>query len=423
MHDVVHGQVTYPSFVRDIIDTREFQRLRNLKQLGTSSKVFPCATHTRFEHCLGVCHLAGKLLETLEKNSGVQITDIHRKCVMLAALLHDIGHGPFSHMWEEFVHGGTDKHWTHEQSSCVMARELFANNGIQLSQGYEHFYAEQLICALITGNQEALKTLLTPDTMFLGEIVHNKWFKLDVDKWDYLLRDLFYLRGAVDIDSEFVKLFEYARVVRDSDGVTHIGYRAGDYRWIVEVFEARAKLHIECYQNPIILGLEKLLIDALTHAEDCGFTLKGKKISEAHKSPLVYLYLDDSIINLIETTDSTKLHDARQMLDRIRRRDLYSCIYVSSKPCDIEKLNERFGQDKFFQVHKRIPRGSEMAPRNVPLYDEHGDLIENTAVVESVMSTIEEKGYFEQYIVYCKSSVPNVKNSAREFLEAQTASR
>lgn len=424
LHDAVHGPVQYPGYVRAIVDTPEFQRLRNLKQLGTSSKVFPCATHTRFEHCLGVCHLAGKLLETLERNSPrVQISDIHRKCVTVAALLHDIGHGPFSHMWEDFVHAGSDKQWTHEQSSCEMARQLFANNGIQLSQGYEHFYAEQLVCALITGNQEALKTLLTPDTMFLAEIVHNKRFKLDVDKWDYLLRDLFYLRGAIDVDSDFVELFEHARVVRDVEGVTHIGYRARDYRRIVQLFEARAKLHMECYQHPIILGLEKLLIDALTQAEENGFRLKGTKISEAHQTPLVYQFLDDSVINLIETNESTKLQEVQQTLGRIRSRQLYSRVHESNEPCDIDELNKRFGTDAFFQVHKRIPYGSEMAPRNVPLFDESGDLVDSSAVVDEVMSTIAEKGHFEQFLVYCKSTGQDVISSAREYLENGTVSR
>lgn len=424
LHDAIHGAVHYPSYVQVIVDTPEFQRLRNLKQLGTSSKVFPCATHTRFEHCLGVCHLAGKLLDTLERNSRVQISDIHRKCVTVAALLHDIGHGPFSHMWEDFVHRGSDKSWTHEQSSCDMARQLFANNGIQLSQGYEHFYAEQLICALITGNQEALKTLLTPDTMFLAEIVHNKRFKLDVDKWDYLLRDLFYLRGVVDVDSGFVRLFEHARVVRDAEGVTHIGYRVRDYRWIVQLFEARAKLHMECYQHPIILGLEKLLIDALTQAEDNGFLLKGTKISEAHQSPLVYQYLDDSVITLIETNESTKLQEVQQMLGRIRCRQLYSRVHASSEPCDIDQLNNRFGTDEFFQLHKRIPYGSEMAPKNVPLFDECGELLEdNSSVVEKVLNTIPEKGHFEQYLVYCKSTELGVISSAREYLENGSVSR
>lgn len=427
--DAVHGKVTYPAYVQEIVDTKEFQRLRNLKQLGTSSKVFPSGTHTRFEHCLGVCHSADKLLKTLERNSGVQISHIHRKCVVLAALLHDIGHGPFSHMWEDFVHSGSDKHWTHEQSSCDMARQLFANNDIQISQeAYEHYYAEQLICALITGNQEALDTLLTPDTMYLAEIVHNKRFKIDVDKWDYLLRDLFYLRSAVQIGTDFIKLFDHARVIRDGSGTTHIGYRASDYRLIVALFEARTKLHIECYQHPTILGLEKLLIEALTQAEECGFRLRGTKISEAHLSPSIYLYLDDSIVSLIEASENSMLQGAQQLLARIRERQMYTKIHTSSDgPCDIENLNKRFGAETFFQVRKRIPYASQMAPRDVPLYELTGagevQLIDGREVVETVLNNLKDQSFYERYIVYCKSSASNVINTAREYLQEKSNSQ
>ncbi|XP_058464233.1 deoxynucleoside triphosphate triphosphohydrolase SAMHD1 [Malaya genurostris] len=418
VYDAIHGRVSYPSYVRQVVDTAEFQRLRGLKQVGPSSRVFPCATHTRFEHCLGVCFLARRLLETLEKNSGVLISDIHRKCVTLAALLHDVGHGPFSHMWEDFVHLGEDKDWTHEQTSCDMARHLFAANDIQLSQeSYEHFYAEQLICALITGNQKALKTLLTPDTMFLSEIVHNKQYKIDVDKWDYLLRDLYYFNGVVQIDKAFVQLFDYARVVHDKTNVSHIAYRATDYRWIVELFEARTKLHIECYQNLTVLGIEKLLIDAFRLAEESGFRLKGDKISQVHRSPEIFLYLDDSIISLIENSDNPKLKEAQHLLVRLRRRQVYTRIHVSNETCDIEHLNERFGEDLFFQVHKRIPYASEMAPRDVPLYDERGQLIDNQPVVASIMNSLSNHGFYEQYIVYCKTTSKDIINSARQYLQ------
>lgn len=423
--DPVHGKVTYPAYVQQIVDTPQFQRLRNLKQLGTSSKVFPSGTHTRFEHCLGVCHSAEKLLKILEQNSGVHINHIHRKCVILAGLLHDVGHGPFSHMWEDFVHNGSDKLWTHEQSSCDMARQLFKENGIKLSEeAYEHYYAEQLIYALITGNQEALKTLLTGDTMYLSEIVHNKHYKIDVDKWDYLLRDLFYLGNAVQIGTEFVRLFDHARVVRDDSDITHIGYRASDYHDIVALFEARTKLHIECYQHPTILGLEKLMIDALTLAEESGFRLRGTRISEAHLSPDVYLYLDDTIVSLIECSgDSSELMGAQQLLARIRLRQLYTRIHTSTDgPCDIEDLNKRFGSEEFFQVRKRIPYASQMAPRDVPLYElvnSEARLIDGSNVVGEVMNALGEQGFFEQYIVYCKSLDPKVINSAREYLSRQ----
>lgn len=84
MIDPIHGIVSYPKYVFEIIDTAEFQRLRNLKQLGLTYKVFPGAVHTRFEHCLGVCHLSDVLMTHLERNSNFSISHIHRKCVMVS---------------------------------------------------------------------------------------------------------------------------------------------------------------------------------------------------------------------------------------------------------------------------------------------------------------------------------------------------
>lgn len=134
--DPIHGVIDLPTIIFDIINTEFFQRLRNLKQLGASSYVFPGTTHTRFEHCIGwvvnlpiycfwlkkflfffkkrnfsVCHLIDKFLDILEKNSNVKVNDYHRRCVMIAGLLHDVGHGPFSHMWDQFVHQCRYKDW------------------------------------------------------------------------------------------------------------------------------------------------------------------------------------------------------------------------------------------------------------------------------------------------------------------------
>lgn len=84
INDPIHGTINFPEYVTQIVDTEEFQRLRNLKQLGIGSKVFHGATHTRFEHCLGVCHVAETLLDILERNSAVTIDAIHRKCVIVS---------------------------------------------------------------------------------------------------------------------------------------------------------------------------------------------------------------------------------------------------------------------------------------------------------------------------------------------------
>ena len=149
IQDRVHGQITMEPLLLQVMDTPEFQRLDNIKQLGGCSYIYPSATHTRKEHSIGVCHLAGLMVEHLRRtqpNLGIDNADY--LCVKWAGLVHDIGHGPFSHMFEEFVHReGEEAEWRSTSARTkadrdelleamraigppfVMHRALFASKG------------------------------------------------------------------------------------------------------------------------------------------------------------------------------------------------------------------------------------------------------------------------------------------------------
>ena len=123
----VHGLVEIPELCMKIIDTPEFQRLRFLKQCGFVDYVYPVATHTRLEHSIGTCYLAGLLAKRLQEvHPEHKITSSDILQVQVCALVHDLGHGPFSHSFERFIEKINSKkkiqiHFNHEE----MSKELF----------------------------------------------------------------------------------------------------------------------------------------------------------------------------------------------------------------------------------------------------------------------------------------------------------
>ena len=122
VYDIIHGYINIDPLAKRIIETEEFQRLREIKQLGCCNQVFPSAIHTRFEHSLGVYHLAKKYIQILNKDG--QFTDEDIKCITVGALIHDIGHGPYSHLFDEIVSND------HEYRSIELLKHMNQKYGL-----------------------------------------------------------------------------------------------------------------------------------------------------------------------------------------------------------------------------------------------------------------------------------------------------
>src|SRR5260370_16327267 len=180
--DPIHGYVRISESEKTIIDTRPVQRLRRLRQLAGSEFVYPAANHTRFEHVVGAMHLAGVLSEVLPTNLDSQTQEQMR----LAALLHDIGHGPFSHVFEPLMVHHLKK--THEHFVPWLVNETEIKDKLD-NAGFD----PQKLGLLAVGPLRDRKR------SYLHQIITSS---VDVDKMDFLVRDSFHTGagyGSIDV--------------------------------------------------------------------------------------------------------------------------------------------------------------------------------------------------------------------------------
>ncbi|KAL1281504.1 hypothetical protein QQF64_000307 [Cirrhinus molitorella] len=317
-----------------IIDTPQFQRLRHIKQLGGTYLVYPGASHNRFEHSLGVAYLAGRLVKVLHDNQPeLKITKKDFLCVQIAGLCHDLGHGPFSHVFDGLVIPEAKKmkrlrglpddipeKWKHEQMSVLMfddiMKSLKAQNEDVLK---EHGLDDKdviFIKELIEGAKTSEWTYKgrDEDKSFLYEIVANKQNGIDVDKWDYFAR------------FDHQRLLKFARV-GEVNGRKHICFRDKEADNVYDMFRTRYTLHRQAYQHKIANIIE----DVSVHAEALLLADRdlheGKpedllKISEAIKTAEDYSKLTDKIFEQILSSTVNNLKKFRNILDKIVRRKL-----------------------------------------------------------------------------------------------------
>ena len=186
IYDVIHGFIEIDVLSLKIIDTPEFQRLRNIKQLGIVNLVFPSANHTRFEHSIGVYYLAGELLNNLKNNQPeLNITKREILLIKIGGLCHDLGHGPFSHLLDNVILKEEESIYKeHENRSCLILNHIIKKYNIPINDEELTF-----IYSIINPTNYKKKT----DKIFFYEIISNTRNGIDVDKFDYLKRDTFYL--------------------------------------------------------------------------------------------------------------------------------------------------------------------------------------------------------------------------------------
>ncbi|MEW6234260.1 MAG: HD domain-containing protein [Candidatus Omnitrophota bacterium] len=255
IRDPIHGFIERTEKEQQIIDTKVFQRLRRIKQLAMAFLAYPGAMHTRFEHSLGVKHIAGRMAKNLLKD------EEEIELIRIAALLHDIGHGPFSHVSENILEKFFDprkigkKEKFHEQ----ITRDIISKNA-ELAKIISEREREKII-SILSGD------LCDP---ILKGIVSGP---LDADKQDYLLRDSYYCGvkyGVFDIERMIDTIKKYTGIDEKFLAVSRDGiytleqYIIAKYHMTTQVYRHKVRLVSDAMiVRAIELGIDKDKLDWL----------------------------------------------------------------------------------------------------------------------------------------------------------------
>jgi len=328
-NDPIYGFISVPhELILDIIDHPYFQRLRRIKQLGLSHLVYPGALHTRYQHVIGCANLMQQAIGTLQ-SKGHEITEKEGQGVILAILLHDIGHGPYSHALEHSL--ATEVH--HEELSLIFMEKL------------NEVFNGQLDTAIKIFKNEYPKK-------FLHQLVSSQ---LDMDRLDYLKRDSFYtgVSEGVVSNQRIIKMLD---VVNDQLVIQEKGIYS-----IEKFIVARRLMYWQVYLHKTVVSAEYLLVNTLKRAKY--LASQGEELF-CSPSFRLFLYNDitkqdfekQEVINAFSQLDDYDIMGAIKVWgnhsDKVLA--LLSDMIVNRKLLKIEMQNEAFTEQEVEAHRNRI---------------------------------------------------------------------
>lgn len=312
MHEVrdpVHGFILFDDLERDIINSAPFQRLRRIKQLAMTHYVYPGATHTRFEHSLGVMELAGRVFELLQLRAGNRLQlllgvrspsewERLRRILRLAALLHDVGHTPFSHGPEDLIEGD------HE----TMTARIIAETEIKQIIDEEHYdkgvrVRDVIPVAVGPKYQDPSNKPPSAATQFLTSILTGPF---GVDRMDYLLRDSLHT-GARYGQFDVSRLIHTLTVVSDDTGSPRLAIESGGLHAAEGMLLARYFMFQQVYFHSIRRIYDLHLKDAFA-----SILPEGKFPADVTE----YLALDDALMEVTFREASPNSDPCRRIVQR-----------------------------------------------------------------------------------------------------------
>lgn len=332
--DPVHGYIhVNHQIIWDCINTKEFQRLRRIKQLGASFQVYPTAEHSRFSHSLGVYEVTRRMLTEVSdlKNS---VSDYDKTLVLLAALLHDIGHGPFSHSFENI---SKTNHETYSEMIILgdsQINKILANVDknlpLEVSSIINHTHKNKILSQIVSS-------------------------QLDADRMDYLLRDAYFTGtsyGSFDLD----RILRTMKVVNDKLVVKESGIHA-----VEDYIMARYHMYWNVYFHPVSRSYEAILTRIFKRMKDlrendlmADYPLLRDFLNEKKPNIDSFFYLDESLMfyyfNKMQKSPDLVLRDlAKRLLNR--KLFAYEDLVNDDHKNEIKKLAKNQGYNPKYYVY------------------------------------------------------------------------
>ncbi|ARF12609.1 HD phosphohydrolase [Klosneuvirus KNV1] len=383
IYDSIHGYIKLSKLACLIVDTPQFQRLRYLHQLGTCHYIFPCASHTRFEHSIGTYYLAGKVLETLKANSDLNLMNTYMlkipelkqyyqdkdktgclldsyvcELVKIAALCHDIGHGPYSHVFDDIFLKSVNKGHeleVHENRSCLLIKHIIKNNEI-LNQTINDAQI-QFIFNLINPSKQTKG--------FIYQIVSNSFNSIDVDKFDYIGRDtsLLGLKYGIDVH----RLIDDMIVIDNK-----ICFPEKVYYDILSLFKTRYRLHKQIYCHKSVIAIQFMINDMMLLLDDLigiyDSILDVDKFTDLTEDYIItYLKILYKDKNKYDDVTKNKIEKAYQIWLRVNKRDLYRLVgsFVSKSEVDLNYIMSNVDKEKC--IGSKVKIGTVSGSKDNPL--------------------------------------------------------
>ena len=302
IRDPIHGYIFMTSIEKEIIDSKPLQRLRRIKQLSGAFLTYPGAEHSRFSHSLGVMHLAGLLGNHFTKLSYIDEEDVQK--IRIAGLLHDIGHGPFSHMYEEIL--GKYRNMTHEDVTQWLIKNSELKDILT-----KYGYSTQDLSKLAVGKLEK------PDKRFLNQIIASQF---NADTMDYLLRDSYFAGveyGKIDVH----------RLINSIDVFDNTLAMNIDALYALESFViARYEMFKAVYFHRTVRAAEIMLVRAMDYAND-------QLELTSFQKPKDYLKLEDanvlSRLLSLKPLRTKKIRISQELAELYLNRKLLKCVHTT----------------------------------------------------------------------------------------------